>query len=276
MQITCPKKENLMNNLETVFRYTAEKQLYPVTDTSSSLIVTDSFLVSDGMARAPELHAARFFESCRIIHGSDPEGLIRFWQLAMAKIPEKGQWFPRIELAKTGKTPQLQIRIRPAPEQQNQIRLIHGNIEDKRTQPRHKGPDIAWLSLQRKNIAALGADEGILCTPSHYLLEGFFSSILWWEKDTLCQTPPSKRVLPSVTATLIRQIAAKRGIPTAYCFRRLPELNGCETWAVNALHGIRRAVNWPLSPWSVNAYANCDEWKKSLTEHALRPILGNF
>lgn len=257
---------------ETVFRYIAPNRLQPVTASRKKLIVADSFLVADGKARAPLQHAKRFFHSCQTL-GGIPIGTLRhFWQLAIQHIPAQGQWFPRLELVRTTGEPCLQIRLRPAPVLQQTVRLIDRAIPDKRTSPRHKGPDILHLKKARETILAAGAGEGILCTPAGYLLEGLFSSILWWENGTLCQTPPSKRVLPSVTASLIREIALKTGIPFAWRFRRCHELNGCETWAVNALHGIRSAVNWQHTPWHIPGHTARNEWQERLNSHALCPL----
>lgn len=261
-----------MDNVQRIYRCTHEGTLYPSADTENLLFAAESFLVDNGMARAPELHAARFVKSCRAFSHLKTSELNRFWQLAMKRIPAEGKWFPRIEMTGTGKNPVLQIRIRPAPEQQSEARLAHGDIRDRRIHPRHKGPDISWLDEQRQYVMAMGADEGFLCTPSQYLLEGLFSSILWWEKGTLCQTPPSKRVLPSITAKLVREVAVKRNIPFDWRLRRWHDLDGCETWVVNALHGIRRVVNWPLAPWQTVVYTDRDKWQQALNDYSLRPV----
>lgn len=260
-----------MPHTETLFRYT-QGRLQPAEPGREKLLVADSFLVAEGLARAPVQHAKRFFQSCQALGGIPPGTLRHFWQQAMQAIPATGQWFPRLEWVRTNKNTCLQIRLRPAPRLQQSVRLIDCAMPDKRTCPRHKGPDIPQLSEKRKALLATGASEGIICTPSHYLLEGLFSSILWWENGALCQTPPSKRVLPSVTASLIREIAIKSGIPFAWRFKRCHELNGCETWAVNALHGIRAAVNWQRAPWRVPEKTMSAEWQERLNSHALCPV----
>ncbi|WAW09157.1 aminotransferase class IV [Oxalobacter vibrioformis] len=265
-----------MDNTPLTYRYTRKGELHRVTDTENRLLVADSFLVDNGMARAPERHAARFVNSCLFFADLKTSELARFWQLAMQQIPVGGLWFPRVEMAGPKKAPLLQIRIRPAPQLQSEARLAHGETRDRRRHPRHKGPDISLLDKQRQQIMAMGADEGILCTPGQYLLEGLFSSILWWENGTLCQTLPSKRVLPSITATLLREVAIKRHIPFAWRFRKWQELDGCETWVVNALHGIRRAINWPLAPWHTPAHTDRDDWQLALNQHALRPVASEY
>jgi Branched-chain amino acid aminotransferase/4-amino-4-deoxychorismate lyase len=265
-----------MDNPPRIYRYNRKGALHPVSDTENRLLVADSFLVDNGMTRAPERHAARFVNSCRAFANLNTSELARFWQLAMQQIPADGLWFPRMEMTGPKKAPLLQIRIRPAPTLQSEARLAHGDTRDRRRHPRHKGPDISFLDRQRQHVMAMGADEGILCTPGQYLLEGLFSSILWWEDGTLCQTPPSKRILPSITATLLKEVAAKRHIPFAWRLRRWQELDGCETWVVNALHGIRRAVNWPLAPWRTPAHTDRNDWQQALNDHALRPVASEY
>ncbi|MDL2283728.1 aminotransferase class IV [Oxalobacter sp. OttesenSCG-928-P03] len=265
-----------MDKPQTVYRYHPEGQLRPVEDMPEKLLVADSFFVDNGLARAPELHRNRFIESSKILAGIPARELDRFWQLAMQAIPATGQWFPRVELLFSKKQPALQIRLRPAPARRNEARLILCGTPDKRARPRHKGPDITWLTARRNTAADMGADEGILCTPSQYLLEGLFSTIMWWEGETLCQTPLSRRILPSVTAKLVRQIAADRGIPVAFRFKRYHELNGCRTWVVNALHGIRSAADWPLAPWHSPVHTDRDEWQETLHSRFLRPIHAPF
>ncbi len=257
---------------QMLYRYTHDETLTPVTESLDRAFIADSFLVNHGMARSPELHATRFSASCQTFSSIPAKKLSRFWQLAMQQIPTEGMWFPRIEMLGPQENPTLQIRIRPAPKLQTEARLIHCRMPDSRIHPRHKGPDISLLNEQRQHVMAMGADEGFLCTPKQYLLEGLFSSILWWEGDTLCQTPSSKRVLPSITATLLREVAAKRHTPFARRFRRWHELDGCETWIVNALHGIRRVLNWPLASWRTKNHADRNDWQLALNHYALRPV----
>lgn len=261
-----------MDNLQSVYRYTHEGKLHLAADTENPLFAAESFLVDNGMARAPELHAERFAKSCQAFTHLKTRELNHFWQLAMRQIPAEGLWFPRIEMTGTKKERVLQIRLRPAPERQSEARLVYGDTRDRRKHPRRKGPDIALLHNQRQHVLAMGADEGFLCTPSGYLLEGLFSSILWWEDGTLCQTPASKRVLPSITARLIREVAAKRHIPFAWRFRHWQALEGHETWVVNAFHGIRRVVNWPLAPWQTTIHTDLNEWQQALNDYSLRPV----
>lgn len=188
--------------------------------------------------------SATFLFKLHGLAGTSPDILNDFWNSAIGKLPKTGSWFPRIELAGNLSCPVLQIRIRPAPATHSTIRLIDYQNEDFRKLPRHKGPDLAKLISARKKIAGQGADEAILTTPKGFLLEGLTTSILWWEGSVLCTTPSSQRILPGVTSQLLRLIAEQENIPFAYRFRKTADLNGCEVWAVNALHGIRRVVDW--------------------------------
>lgn len=253
-----------MSNAETVYQYSAEKELFFTTEPENKLLVADSWLVHDGCVRALHLHRQRFFSSCIELAVISPDILNNFWNLATGKLPQTGSWFPRIELAGSLSSPVLQIRIRKAPAIHSTIRLIDYKGEDFRKWPRHKGPDLAKLITERKKIVEQGADEAILTTRHGFLLEGLTTSILWWEGSTLCATSPSRRVLPGISSQLLRLIAEQEHIPFASRFRKPADLNGCEVWAVNALHGIRRAINWEKSPFKTSSHIDIDDWRQKL------------
>ncbi len=249
---------------ESVFQYTTEKELVIADKPEDKLLVADSWLLTNGCVRALYLHQQRFFSSCMELAGTSPDILNDFWNSAIGKLPKTGSWFPRIELAGNLSCPVLQIRIRPAPAIHSTIRLIDHKGADFRKLPRHKGPDLAKLIAARKKIVEQGADEAILTTPKGFLLEGLTTSILWWEGPVLCSTPPSQRVLPGVTSELLRLIAEQENIFFSYRFRKAADLNGCEIWAVNALHGIRRVVGWEKSPFNTSSHIDIDYWRKKL------------
>lgn len=87
----------------------------------------------------------------------------------------------------------------------------------------------------------------------------------------LCTTPSSQRILPGVTSQLLRLIAEQENIPFAYRFRKTADLNGCEVWAVNALHGIRRVVDWEKSPFKTSSDIDIDYWRQKLDEFS-KPV----
>lgn len=252
-----------MSDNETIFEYNG-KELVKTGKPEEKLLIADSWLVSEGRVRALQLHRERFFSSCQKMARIEQNILDDFWNQSMGTLAKTGSWFPRIELAGNLHQPVFQFRIRKAPPTHPNIKLIDYQSRDFRKMPRHKGPDLAKLISARKNIVEQGADEAILTTPKGFLLEGLTTSILWWEGSTLCTTPASWRVLPGVTGQLIRTIAEKNDIPVASRSRKLKELNGCEVWAVNALHGIRRAVNWEHAPFTTTRRVDLEKWRQEL------------
>ena len=116
----------------------------------------------------------------------------------------------------------------------------------------------------REKIVETDADEGILTTPKGFLLEGLTTSIIWWENETLCTVPPSHRILPGVTAQLIQSLATEKHTRIAHRLRKPQDLNGCEVWAVNALHGIRQAIDWKHAPFKPSFHTDIEYWRKAL------------
>ena len=47
------------------------------------------------------------------------------------------------------------------------------------------------------------------------LLEGAFTSLLWWEGETLCAVPDDAPILPGITRALLLELARERGTPVA-------------------------------------------------------------
>lgn len=249
---------------ESIFQYTAEKELVIAGKPEEKLLVADSWLITNGCVRALHLHRQRFFSSCIELAECDPWMLSDFWNAAIETLPKTGSWFPRIELAGNLSCPVFQIRIRPAPAIHSTIRLIDYKGKDFRKLPRHKGPDLMKLISARNQIVEQGADEAILTSSKGFLLEGLTTSIAWWEGSTLCTTSPSRRVLPGVTSQLLRVIAEQEKIPFAHRFRKPDDLNGFDVWAVNALHGIRRVVDWEKSPFQTSSHIDIDFWRQKL------------
>ncbi|MBO4789888.1 MAG: aminotransferase class IV [Oxalobacter sp.] len=238
----------------------------------NQILVAESWLVRNGCAIALDLHRQRFLNSCSHLYQIGSRMLTPYWQAALEKIPSDGLWFPRIELAGYTRQPKFQVRVRKAPPLKETIKLCICDVPDKRKAPRHKGPDISLLGKLRTQILEQGADEGIIVSPKGYLLEGLTTSILWWQeingKETLCAVPDANRILPGTTRKLILSIAKQKGIPIAYRLVLPDQLNGCEVWAVNALHGIRPAIPWQGSPFTPKnddrAVERLKKWQQSI------------
>ena len=69
-------------------------------------------------------------------------------------------------------------------------------------------------------------------------------------------------------------IAEKEHIPVAFRLVRPSQLEGCDVWAVNALHGIRPAVIWEKAPFvpmtDALSSARLAWWRQAIDRYAVR------
>ena len=190
----------------------------------------ESWLVADGRARGLERHWARF--------GPAPDALPG----AVARaLPEHGRWWPRVERRADRS---LWLDVRPAPAREGEVVAWVSDRPDPRRAPRRKGPDLERLAALRAEAARHGAGEALIADPGGRLLEGAYTSLLWWEDDALCAVPDDAPALAGVTRALLLDLAAAEGVAVR---RRLPapaELAGREVWLTSALHGIRAVRAW--------------------------------
>lgn len=234
----------------------------PPAATTAALTVADSWLVDDGTVRALDRHWQRFAGACRR-EGVDVAALRGPLEAAL---PRRGRWFPRVELRADGA---LRLDLRPAlaPTDDPVLAWVC-DAPDPRRAPRRKGPDLALLGTLRERAAARGAGEALLVDGDGRLLEGAYSSLLWWEGDKLWAVPDDAPILPGVTRRLLLDLAAGAGVEVR--FRRpLPtELQGREVWLTSALHGIR-----PLAP-GADGPPRSPAWRRRLDALA-RPLEGD-
>lgn len=234
------------------------------------LLAADSWLVADGVTRERERHYDRFAASCRQRAGLTAGGLDPFWGAVCAILPRAGRWFPRVELSGDPGQPRLSLRIRPAPPRALTARVWVYDGPDPRRFPRCKGPDLPALAALRGRAIAAGADDALLTTAEGFLLEAAHAGVLWWETDTLCLPEAGFPVLPSVTAALIRERAAGLGAGVRRVRRRPHELDGCEIWLVNALHGIRPVTAIVGAPARPGPASRAAQWRQWLDRDAIR------
>jgi branched-subunit amino acid aminotransferase/4-amino-4-deoxychorismate lyase len=206
----------------------------------TALLAADSWLVLDGRVRAVERHWARFSATCSE-HGVEPEALATFRARVEDALPARGRWFPRVELREDG---ELAVLVRPAPPREPTVVAWIADVPDPRRAPRRKGPDLERLAALRERAAAHGAGEAVLADAGGRLLEGAFTSLLWWEGQTLCVVPDDAPILPGITRALLIELARERDTPVALHRPAPEELAGRETWLVSALHGIRAVTRW--------------------------------
>jgi branched-subunit amino acid aminotransferase/4-amino-4-deoxychorismate lyase len=234
----------------------------------TALLAADSWLVADGRVRAVERHWARFSATCRE-HGVEPEALAAFRAEVERVLPAEGRWFPRVELRQHGK---LALDLRPAPAREPTVVGWIADVPDPRRAPRRKGPDLERLAALRERAAAHGAGEAVLADADGRLLEGAFTSLLWWEGETLCAVPDDAPILPGITRALLIELACERGTPVAQRRPYARGLAGTETWLVSALHGIRAVTRWVDGPAAGEA-PRAAAWQRLLDERARSQIV---
>jgi branched-subunit amino acid aminotransferase/4-amino-4-deoxychorismate lyase len=206
----------------------------------TDLLAADSWLVDDGRVRAIERHWARFAATCRE-HGVEPDALAALRAAVARALPARGRWFPRVDLRADG---ELAFQVRPAPARAPTVVAWVADVADPRVEPRRKGPDIERLAILRGRAAAHRASEAVIADADGRLLEGAFTSLLWWEGETLCTVPDDAPILLGITRALLLELARDRGTPVAQRRPQPQELATRETWLVSALHGIRVVTAW--------------------------------
>jgi branched-subunit amino acid aminotransferase/4-amino-4-deoxychorismate lyase len=257
---------------ERVFTWRRGRRLAPEAGADDPPLIADSWLVADGRVRGLDRHRQRFFRGCGEVADIRPAELRAFWRAIVRELPRRGRWFPRVELCVHPRA-ELRLRLRPAPPQGAGMRLWVWEGADPRTAPRLKGPDLPRLAEVRLRASRVGADEALLTTPSGIVLEGAYASVLWWEGEELCLPSPALRILPGVTAGLIRNRARRGAIRVSYRRRRVRDLDGCEVWLVNALHGIRPVSRWVGTAIVAGPAVRAAEWQARLGSSA-EPLPG--
>jgi branched-subunit amino acid aminotransferase/4-amino-4-deoxychorismate lyase len=206
----------------------------------AALLAADSWLVVDGRVRAVDRHWARFTATCSE-HGVGPGAVAALRTHVEGAVPGEGRWFPRVELRADG---ELTVQVRPAPPREPEVVAWLADVPDPRRTPRHKGPDLDRLAALRERAAEHGAGEAVLADAGGRLLEGAFTSLLWWEGQTLCMVPDDAPILPGITRALLVELAREGHTPVAQRRPAPQELAGHETWLTSALHGIRAVTRW--------------------------------
>jgi branched-subunit amino acid aminotransferase/4-amino-4-deoxychorismate lyase len=230
----------------------------------TALLAADSWLVVDGRVRAVERHWARFSATCDE-HGVEPDALAAVRARVERAVPARGRWFPRIELRGDG---ELAVRVRRAPPRAPTVVAWTADVPDPRRDPRRKGPDLEPLAALRERAAAHGADEAVLADADGRLLEGAFTSLLWWEGETLCVVPDEAPILPGITRALLIELAGERDTPVAQRRPAPHELADRETWLVNALHGIRAVTRWAAAGPAAGDAPRAESWQRLLDDLA--------
>ena len=225
-----------------VYQFTGNELLPVQHAIPGSLSVADSWLVNEGTVRALDRHFARFAGSVEQI---PREVLLDFFDAVIAATPLEGSWFPRVEFRHFQPIgQQLFFRIRPAPTRSPSCSLWSLNEPDPRSSPRVKGPDLSVCQKLRRQANLHGADEAVILDSAGFVSDGALSSIVWWENDVLCGPDDSTDWLPSVTRSLVFDLANQAGFETEAVRRKPEDLRGLEVWSLSALQGIRLVNSW--------------------------------
>lgn len=242
----------------------------------AAILAADSWLVDKGTALALGLHRTRFLDAVAElaerrgrtgeVDGLDVEG---FWDAAIASIPRTGRWFPRVELRVQHDAAELLLRMRPAPELRRSLTLTTFRGRDPRTEPWIKGPDLEAMTRLRSEAQSLGADEAVLLSPvvdgrGGFVTEGSTSSLAWWVGDALCVPAIELPRIDSVTLRSVLALATATGVDVLHDEVAPEALEGCEVWALNALHGIRIVTDWIDGPRLAELPGRLDAWRLRL------------
>jgi branched-subunit amino acid aminotransferase/4-amino-4-deoxychorismate lyase len=109
-----------------------------------------------------------------------------------------------------------------------------------------------------------GADDTVLLTDDGYIIEGAYSAALWWRGEILCGPPAEFDRIDSVTARSVLTLARALGLDTHEEAVTPAELDGCEVWIVNALHGIRIVSRWVDGPELAEKPRRLEQWRTRL------------
>lgn len=229
----------------------------------ASIEVADSWFVTDGAALALDLHRSRFLAG--VTRGRDlPFAADEFWDAAIAAIPREGDWFPRVELRTQARRPQLLFRWRSAPERHRSVVVATYTGRDPRTAPRLKGPDLEDMVRLRTQAQQVGAGEAVLLTPEGFVAEGSTTCLAWWRGDALAIPSDDIARIDSVTLRSVLALATATGVDILREDATPADLDGCEVWALNALHGIRIVTQWIGGPAVAEQPGRLDTWRRRL------------
>lgn len=241
----------------------------------AAIFAADSWLVVDGSVLAIGLHRARFFDAVFELadrHGrtSEVDGLDldSFWDAATARIPRAGEWFPRVELRVQHDAAELLLRMRPAPGRHRSLTLATFHGRDPRTEPRIKGPDLEAMTRLRTEAQRRGADEAVLLDAAGgregVVAEGSTTALAWWTGEALCVPSVELPRVDSVTLRSVLALATATGVDVLHDEVTPEALEGCEVWALNALHGVRIVTGWVDGPCTAELPGRLDAWRARL------------
>lgn len=229
----------------------------------ATIEAADSWLVADGTVRALDLHRSRFFATVAAARHTAPD-VDAFWDAAVATIPRTGDWFPRVELRTQTGRPEMLFRLRPAPPLSRSIVLATHRDRDPRTRPRLKGPDLEAMVRLRTSVQALGAGDAVMLTPEGWIADGSTTCLAWWRGDALAIPSDDIARIDSVTLRSVLALATATGVDILHETATPEDVDGCEVWALNAVHGIRIVTEWIGGPAVAEEPGRLETWRRRL------------
>jgi len=233
----------------------------PAQPSPGAVAVADSWLIEEGSTTGPDLHRDRFLSSAAEL-GNVAE-LELAWDALNPLLPQDGRWFPRVDLLASG---QLTLALRSAPPRESSVVAWLMEEPDPRLLPQRKGPELELLDGLRAQAREHGAGEAVLSDRDGYLLEGAYSSLLWWQGERLCAVPDDAPVLPGITRRLLLKIAAEDGVEVDFFLPRPADLAGREVWLVGSLHGIRAVSGWVPEGLAAGDAVRAATWQRRLNQ----------
>ena len=156
------------------------------------------------------------------------------------------------------------FRLREAPERSRSVVLATHDGRDPRTAPRVKGPDLEAMVRLRTAVQSRGAQEAVILTPEGFVAEGSTTCLAWWRGDALAIPSDDIARIDSVTLRSVLALATALGVDILREDARPDDLDGCEVWALNALHGIRIVTQWIDGPAVAEEPGRLDAWRRRL------------
>lgn len=251
-----------------------QSRLQPVTTAHGDIEVADSWLAIDGTVRALPLHRERFLAAAGTLRDDAEE----FFDAAIAALPTSGEWFPRVDARSTDEGTSFFLHIRPAPVRTQSLAVMNLGSPDPRIRPTVKGPSLERLQALRADAkAAHGVDDVIIQDADGHVVEGASTALVWWRGDMLCVTSQDVERVASVTERSVLALATALGTTIYWESVRPDDLDGCEVWALNALHGARIVTAWLNSdgthgPAMAEEPGRLQQWQTRL--EALRKPIG--
>jgi len=225
-------------------------------------LVADSWRVEDGQAVNLAAHLARFTQSVRSTTEISDDHMNAFFTRVIDMIPATGLWFPRIEAVATPGGATLRYRHRVAPAWSDEVILARAPY-DPRTTPTVKGPDLEAMLALRQSVAPQGAAEALIVDADDTIIEGAYSTVMVWRagSDTLTVVPKETPRIPSVTESVLSEIARSRGVDVVSHKLTVSDCEGSDIWILSALHGIRLATGFIDGPQLRSDKARRDLWQ---------------